>query len=124
MSAAATGVKPTHSITEEVRNSWFGTLNYSYAEKYFVDLSIRRDGSSLFGENNRWATFGAAAAMWKISREKFMEGTKSLRVTIGYSLRGLNVGLKPNKNNSYDVYLADFLLGNLDMDSYCFTPFE
>ena len=49
---------------------------------------------------------------------------KSVRVTIGYSLRGLNVGLKPNKNNSYDVYLADFLLGNLDMDSYCFTPFE
>lgn len=49
---------------------------------------------------------------------------KSVRVTIGYSLRGLNVGLKPNHNNSYDVYLADFLLGNLDMDSYCFTPFE
>lgn len=49
---------------------------------------------------------------------------KSVRVTIGYSLRGMNVGLKPNQNNSYDVYLADFLLGNLDMDSYCFTPFE
>lgn len=61
------------------------------------------------------------------TRKVFSSGeilVKSVRVTIGYSLRGLNVGLKPNKNNSYDVYLADFLLGNLDMDSYCFTPFE
>lgn len=61
------------------------------------------------------------------TRKVFRSGeilVKSVRVTIGYSLRGLNVGLKPNDNNSYDVYLADFLLGNLDMDSYCFTPFE
>ena len=61
------------------------------------------------------------------TRKVFSSGeilVKSVRVTTGYSLRGLNVGLKPNKNNSYDVYLADFLLGNLDMDSYCFTPFE
>ena len=61
------------------------------------------------------------------TRKVFISGeilVKSVRVTIGYSLRGINVGLKPNQNNSYDVYLADFLLGNLDMDSYCFTPFE
>lgn len=61
------------------------------------------------------------------TRKVFSSGeilVKSVRVTIGYSLRGINVGLKPNQNNSYDVYLADFLLGNLDMDSYCFTPFE
>ena len=61
------------------------------------------------------------------TRKVFSSGeilVKSVRVTIGYSLRGMNVGLKPNQNNSYDVYLADFLLGNLDMDSYCFTPFE
>ena len=106
MSAAATGVKPTHSIAEEVRNSWFGTLNYSYAEKYFVDLSIRRDGSSLFGENNRWATFGAAAAMWKISREKFMEGTKSwlnnLDLKASYGTTG---------NSGIGAYLALGLVG-------------
>lgn len=49
----------------------------------------------------------------------------SVRVTIGYALRGLQVGLKPlEENNTYDVYLADFLLGTLDMNSTCFFPLE
>lgn len=48
-----------------------------------------------------------------------------LRITIGYALRGLDVGLKPNPDsNSFDVFLADFLLGTLDMDSVCFYPLE
>lgn len=79
MSAASqAGVSvPSHSISEEVRNSWFGMLNYSYGDRYFLDASIRRDGSSLFAENHRWGTFGAVAAMWNIANEKFMSSTKS-----------------------------------------------
>lgn len=78
--------------SEESRNSWFGALNYNYDDRYFVDLSIRRDGSSLFGENNRWATFGAVAGMWKISSESFMTSTKSwlndLAVKVSYGSTG------------------------------------
>lgn len=48
----------------------------------------------------------------------------SVRVTIGYSLRGLQVGLRPNDDNTYDVFLADFLLGTLDMNSTCFYPLD
>ena len=49
----------------------------------------------------------------------------SVRVTIGYALRGLQVGLKPNTaENTFDVFLADFLLGTLDMNSSCFFPLE
>jgi len=49
----------------------------------------------------------------------------SVRVTIGYALRGLQVGLKPNAGeNTFDVFLADFLLGTLDMNSSCFFPLE
>ena len=49
----------------------------------------------------------------------------SIRVTIGYALRGLQVGLKPSaEENTFDVFLADFLLGTLDMDSTCFFPLE
>lgn len=76
LSAGSESEIPSHSISDEVRNSWFGMLNYGYDNKYFLDLSIRRDGSSLFGENNRWATFGAAALLWKIANEEFMEGTR------------------------------------------------
>ena len=49
----------------------------------------------------------------------------SIRVTIGYALRGLQVGLKPAaEENIFDVFLADFLLGTLDMNSTCFFPLE
>ena len=48
---------------------------------------------------------------------------KGLRPVIGYALRGLQVGLKPiADSNSFDVFLSDFLLGTLDMDSVCFYP--
>ena len=46
-------------------NSFFANANYNYADKYFVDGSIRTDGSSLFGKNHRYATFWSAGAMWK-----------------------------------------------------------
>ena len=105
--APLSGVQqPSQSISEEVRNSWFGTLNYSYADKYFLDLSVRRDGSSLFGENNRWATFGAAAFMWDVTKENFMEQTRSwlndLQFKISYGSTG---------NSGIDPYMALGLVG-------------
>jgi hypothetical protein len=49
----------------------------------------------------------------------------SIRVTIGYALRGLQLGLRPAlEDNTYDVFLADFLLGTLDMNSTCFIPLD
>ncbi len=89
---------PSQSISEEVRNSWFGMLNYAYADRYFVDLSLRRDGSSLFAENHRWGTFGAAAFMWNVSNEDFMASTKDwmkdLQFRVSYGSTG-NSGINP-----------------------------
>ena len=48
----------------------------------------------------------------------------SIRVSIGFAIRGWQVGLRPNEGNTYDVFLTDFLLGTLDMDSACFYPLE
>lgn len=49
----------------------------------------------------------------------------SIKVTIGYALRGLQLGLRPAlEDNTYDVFLADFLLGTLDMNSTCFIPLD
>ena len=47
-----------------------------------------------------------------------------IRIAIGYSLRGLYIGLKPLENNSYEAYLADFILGTVDMNSCCFFPLD
>ena len=97
---------PSHSISEEVRNSWFGMLNYSYANKYFLDLSLRRDGSSLFAKDNRWGTFGAAALMWNVFNEAFMDVTKDwlkdLQFRVSYGSTG---------NSGIDPYLALGLVG-------------
>lgn len=89
---------PGHSISEEVRNSWFGMLNYEYDNRYYIDLSIRRDGSSLFAKDHRWATFGAGAFMWNVTGEKFMAPTRSwlnaLQLKLSYGSTG-NSGISP-----------------------------
>ena len=54
-------------------NSFFGRLNYGYTDKYSVDLSVRRDGSSRFGKNNRYANFWAVGFLWKARQEKFFK---------------------------------------------------
>ena len=107
MSAGSDADIPNHSKDDEVRNSWFGMLNYEYDNRYFVDLSIRRDGSSLFGKNNRWGTFGAAAFMWNVTGEKFMQSTRSwldeLHAKISYGTTG---------NSGITQYLALGLVGS------------
>ncbi|MEM1324996.1 MAG: SusC/RagA family TonB-linked outer membrane protein [Bacteroidota bacterium] len=54
-----------------VRNSVFGRVNYAFDNKYLVSLSIRRDGDSRFGENNRYETFPAASIGWNVHNEGF-----------------------------------------------------
>ena len=60
-------------FTEERMNSYFGRLTYNYKEKYMFETTLRRDGSSVFGEKVRWATFPSFAAGWAFSEESFMD---------------------------------------------------
>ena len=71
-------------------NSFFGRLEYAYNSRYFLDLSMRRDGSSAFGRDNRYANFWAIGAMWKLKKEKFLENVSwltdlNLRFSTGLS---------------------------------------
>ena len=59
-------------------NSSFGRLNYSYKEKYLASATVRRDGSSRFGANNKFATFYAGSVGWNFSEESFMDGVNWL----------------------------------------------
>ncbi len=56
--------------------SMFAKVAYAYNDKYLVDATIRRDGSSVFGANNRYGTFPAFSAAWRISNEHFMQNVK------------------------------------------------
>ncbi|UFH31883.1 SusC/RagA family TonB-linked outer membrane protein [Chryseobacterium sp. C-71] len=52
--------------------SWFGRVNYDYQDKYLLTATVRADGSSKFGENNRYGVFPSVAAGWNISKESFL----------------------------------------------------
>lgn len=71
--------------------SQFTSLNYNYQSKYYLSGSFRRDGSSLFGDNNKFGNYWSGGAGWVISSEKFMSGTKEwlsflkLRSSLGIS---------------------------------------
>lgn len=54
--------------------SYFGRISYDFADRYMFQFTIRRDGSSKFGSNNKWATFPSVSAGWNIANEPFMEG--------------------------------------------------
>ena len=61
------------SSDEYCIESYFGRVNYDYAERYHISASVRRDGSSRFHKDNRWGTFWSVGASWVISKEEFMK---------------------------------------------------
>jgi TonB-dependent starch-binding outer membrane protein SusC len=74
--------------------SYFTTINYGYKNKYFVNLAGRRDGSSRFGQNNRFANFGSVGAVWVVKSEAFMARQKlfsDLRLRVSYGTTGNQV---------------------------------
>lgn len=62
----------TSSATKNELQSWFGRANYGYQDKYLLTATLRADGSSKFGRNNRYGIFPSFAAGWNISRENFL----------------------------------------------------
>ena len=73
-------------------SSLFGKIDYAYDDKYLASVTLRRDGSSRFGADNRFATFPAVSAGWRISQEKFMENLKNtvsdLKLRVGWGQTG------------------------------------
>jgi TonB-linked SusC/RagA family outer membrane protein len=70
--------------------SYFSKLNYVFKDRYHLDASFRRDGSSRFGKNNRWANFWSVGAMWNILNEPFIETgvITDLRLKASYGITG------------------------------------
>lgn len=71
--------------------AFFGRAMYNYAEKYMASLSLRYDGSSRFGINNKWALFPAVSLGWRISQEPFMKSltwVDELKLRAGFGMTG------------------------------------
>jgi len=71
--------------------SYFGRLNYEFNNKYFVEVAVRRDGSSRFPENKKYGTFPSVSGSWIVSKERFASGFKKLsflKLRAGYGTVG------------------------------------
>ncbi|MBR5656764.1 MAG: SusC/RagA family TonB-linked outer membrane protein [Prevotella sp.] len=93
---------------ETVRNiSFYGRINYSFASRYMLQGTIRRDGSSVFGKNKRWGTFPSVSAAWNITEEPFMKNQNlfdNLKLRAGYGISGNAMGF--DVYSSYNTYGA------------------
>lgn len=71
--------------------SVFGRANYNYDNRYYLTATVRRDGSSVFGANNRWGTFPSLALAWRASEEAFLKDNSTisnLKLRLGYGQVG------------------------------------
>ena len=85
LGTAVTPNSPSSSYSQWSLASWLGRVNYSLRDKYLLTLTIRSDGSSRFGTNNKWGYFPSAAVGWNIHEEEFL---KDFRKISNLKLRG------------------------------------
>lgn len=76
LNLASTPTTASTSRDAYTNASFFGRLSYNFDERYLVTASVRRDGSSRFGRNNKWGTFPSVSAGWKINEEAFLKDAK------------------------------------------------
>lgn len=89
---------------QSVLASFFGRVNYSFMNRYMVTATLRNDGSSRFGTNNKWGWFPSASIAWRISEEGFMHNTSdwldNLKLRLGYGVTGNQDGIGEYKSLS------------------------
>lgn len=81
---------------ETIRNiSFYGRVNYSFNSRYMLQATVRRDGSSVFGDGHRWGTFPSVSVAWNVTEEDFMQNQSLfdvLKVRTGYGISGNAMG--------------------------------
>jgi TonB-linked SusC/RagA family outer membrane protein len=106
----------TRTVTDETFLSYLGRVNYSLFDRYLFTASMRADGSSVFGKNNKWGYFPSAAVAWRISEEAFLkpvEWLSNAKLRLSYGLVG-NKGIPPYRTlgvtNSYEMRFGEDVL--------------
>ncbi|TXE09721.1 TonB-dependent receptor [Seonamhaeicola algicola] len=99
----------TYADPNVVLIGFFGRANLTFADKYLLTLTYRRDGSSRFSEENRWGNFPAAALAWNISDEDFLKNSNvisNLKLRAGYGITG------QQEVSQKDIFLNRYRGGN------------
>ena len=97
------------SISENAYASYFGRLAYNYDSRYYIQGTVRRDGSSRFGKDYRWGSFPSVSAGWVLSNETFME---SLESTISFLKLRASYGSLGNDRLGNYLYLSVLQFSN------------
>lgn len=109
---AAARITGSTSAEEWALISYLARVNYSFRDKYLITGTIRRDGSSRFGEDNRWGNFPSLAVGWDISKENFMRDIRwidELKVRASYGRSGnFQIG---NYTHMSQVVSSNYVLG-------------
>jgi TonB-linked SusC/RagA family outer membrane protein len=98
--------------------SFFGKINYSFDDRYLASVTLRRDGSSRFGKNNRYGTFPSFSLGWRINQEKFMQGIKwidNLKLRANWGQTG---NQEIDNIARYTLYVSNYGEANFGGQSY------
>ncbi len=108
MNAGDASTQKNEGLTRELAMiSWFGRINYDYADKYLLEGNIRADASSRFASDQRWGYFPSFSAAWRISQEGFMEDVvwlNNLKLRASWGLLGNQDALSGSGENQDDYY--------------------
>lgn len=88
---------PQTNVEERELISFLGRINYTFKDRYLLTFSGRRDGSSVFGEANKWGFFPSAALGWRVNEEEFLRGSdwiSNLKIRLSWGLSG-NQAIQP-----------------------------
>lgn len=97
LSSTATPNAPSEGFSDFKIAGVFGKVGYTYDDKYIFNFTIRRDGSSRFGENNKFGWFPSVSTAWKISKEKFFgerfSNNNDIKLRFSYGITGNQAGI-------------------------------
>lgn len=96
LAGATNPLAPSSYTSKEYLISYFARTEYNYDNKYYFSASFRRDGSSVFGANNKWGNFYSLGGSWKLEKEHFLKDVAwidALKVRTSYGTSGNNQGL-------------------------------
>jgi len=94
--SSASTTTSTQGWSKNTLASFFSKADYNYDGKYLVDFIIRADGSSRFGDNNRWGYFPSAGAAWRLKREDFLKDVdfiSDFKIRTSYGITGNQNGI-------------------------------
>ncbi|MDH5826632.1 SusC/RagA family TonB-linked outer membrane protein [Sphingobacterium faecium] len=114
LESGSTIVRPNSDTHSWILHSYLARINYNYNNKYYVSASIRRDGSSRFGADNKWGNFPSLAISWRASNERFFKTTfpaiSDLKIRASFGTTGnQEIGQYQSLSTLYNL---NYLFGN------------